>query len=136
MRTIRVLTPRAAPARAQEFLHFYDEAEKFRDERAVARFRELANGATHIAKDAFWHLQLGLGMFEGLTIEQAIDKVNEQFPLADVDGSGALDEHEFLRCAGALPLHPCTQQHAHTRLTMIVSAVRMFPTLLLSATTA
>ena len=61
---------------------------------------------------------LDMGMFHGLTVEQAAEKVNEQYPLADVDGryarvpglpprqeradcvgihSGVLSKDEFIR---------------------------------------
>jgi Ca2+-binding EF-hand superfamily protein len=75
------------------------EAERERDGRAHKLFVELAaeSGGQYIAKSQFWNALLRLGMFDGLTVEQAVDKVNEQYALADVDNSGVLDAPEFTR---------------------------------------
>lgn len=99
----RIDTDRSGSLCVDEFVRFYLEAEEkaaadaARDGAALAKFAELAQGAAFIEKDKFWHALLGLGLFHGLTVEQAVDKVNEQFPLADVDGSGVLDADEFCR---------------------------------------
>ena len=76
-----------------------DKAEKERDGRAHKLFAELAasTGGTFIEKAQFWNALLRLGMFDGLTVDQAVDKVNEQYALADVDSSGVLDAAEFTR---------------------------------------
>jgi Ca2+-binding EF-hand superfamily protein len=65
---------------AEEFVRFYLDAEEkaaadaARDGAALAKFAELAQGAPYIEKDKFWHALLGLGLFHGLTVEQAVDK--------------------------------------------------------------
>jgi hypothetical protein len=82
---------------------------------ALQRFAELANGAAFIEKDKFWNLLLGLGLFQGLTVEQAVQKVNEQFPLADVDG-------RFL-CRSPLRLRPLSALKLRLRPPFLATAV-------------
>ena len=140
----RIDTDRSGSLCVDEFVRFYLDAEEkaaadaARDGAAMAKFAELAQGAAFIEKDKFWHALLGLGLFHGLTVEQAVDKargdacagvfvccvagvcvclcaltrvcvcccvcvllcvcaggvqVNEQFPLADVDGRRAHIPH-------------------------------------------
>lgn len=99
----RIDADRSGALDFDEFRNFYVEEEaKYiaaaeRDGRASAKFREIAAGDAYIAKDKFWNVLQALGLFHDLTVAQAMDKVNEQFPLADIDGSGVLDEAEFVR---------------------------------------
>lgn len=85
-----------------EFTAFYVQAEvdlarEAQGGVAMERFRELSGGQPFITKQQFWDASVALGLLNGLTQEQALAKVNEQFPLADVDGSGTLNATEFCR---------------------------------------
>lgn len=88
----RLDVDRSGTLSLREFCAFYCAAEQKLEEEheaegaARARFAELAQGQAYIDKGKFWDALMGLGLFQGLTVEQAVDKVNEQFPLADVDG--------------------------------------------------
>ena len=86
-----------------EFTAFYVQAEH---EATVAAkqggaalewFLKLSGGQPFITKLQFWEASSALGLFFGLSREQAIAKVNEEFPLADVDNSGTLSFDEFAR---------------------------------------
>jgi regulator of protease activity HflC (stomatin/prohibitin superfamily) len=86
----RIDTDRSGSLCVDEFVRFYLEAEEkaaadaARDGAALAKFAELAQGAAFIEKDKFWHALLGLGLFHGLTVEQAVDKARGR----DVAGRG------------------------------------------------
>lgn len=86
-----------------EFTAFYVQAEHEATKTAkqggaaLEWFMKLSGGQPFISKLQFWDASLALGLFEGLTHEQALAKVNEEFPLADVDNSGTLNFDEFSR---------------------------------------
>ena len=104
----------------EEFAAWYsdaedkDKAEKERDGRAQKLFAELAaaSGGMFIEKAQFWNALLRLGLFDGLTVEQAVDKVNEQYALADVDNSGVLDAAEFVRYYSLMESMQALKRHS------------------------
>ena len=98
----RLDTDRNGCLSLSEFAAFYVAAEHEAQKAAVGslamtRFLELSQGLPYVTKAQFWEASLKLGLFDGLSYELAAAKVNEEFPLADVDGSGVLDAHEFCR---------------------------------------
>jgi Ca2+-binding EF-hand superfamily protein len=86
-----------------EFTAFYVQAEQEATKTAkqggaaLELFQRLSGGQLFITKVQFWEASLELGLFEGLSHEQAVAKVNEEFPLADLDNSGTLNFDEFAR---------------------------------------
>ena len=111
------LCDQAARMSIDSFCNFYLNAEQAAqaefaaDGRARAHFQSLdVAGVGYITKDQFWTVMQVKGLFEGLTMEQAIVKVNEEFPLADIDNSGMLSEMVRLSCRA---LSCCRYQVAH-----------------------
>jgi hypothetical protein len=91
----RLDVDRSGSLNLHEFIAFYTQAEALaasdaaRDGPAMAQFNALANGQPFLDKSAFFAALGSMGLFVGLTPEQAYARLNEQFPLADVDSRRA-----------------------------------------------
>ncbi len=87
----RLDVDRSGALSLHEFIAFYTQAEALaaseaaRDGPAMAQFNALANGQPFLDKSEFFAALGSMGLFVGLTPEQAYARLNEQFPLADVD---------------------------------------------------
>jgi hypothetical protein len=78
-----------------EFVNFYTQAEAQaaadggRDAAAMAQFNALSGGLAYMDKSAFFNALGNMGLFVGLSPAQSLCRMNEQFPLADVDNRRA-----------------------------------------------
>jgi hypothetical protein len=78
-----------------EFVNFYTQAEAQaaadggRDAAAMAQFNALSGGLAYMDKSAFFNALGNMGLFAGLSPAQSLCRMNEQFPLADVDNRRA-----------------------------------------------
>jgi hypothetical protein len=88
-----------------EFVAFYAQAEAqaatdaTADAPAMAQFAALARGQPFLDKSAFFDALGAMGLFAGLSPAQSLQRLNEQFPLADVDNRRGRARAGVLRAA-------------------------------------